>query len=481
MLLPIFIMAVFFLTSQFILLDDHEIYRMHFGELNIFSAIEDDWQNMRRFRPVYWFVRQMQSLFFGIHPMLWYGSSLLLLALSMVVFYLFLRNIKLSKFTSVLFSWTAFLGYRSINSWLALGPQEGMALCFFSCSLFFLSRYTFSDKEKQFKWSVLFFILAALSKETFPLLSPFLVAVLLLHDSIVKDKMKKIAIFIAIPVFLLLIFAIQSISDNNWLTDGSFSPKFSYLSIFINQLKVESHILFSFILFAILSIFISFKRKNADRYLTSVIILLCLLGNVAQLLIYSCVESSSPHYVQPISFAIILSLSMVLYFYPKRAQLIISGLLLFIVPSLIYRTLLLANEHNFNSRIIHEVELIVGESDKKTVVIVGHRSYDHEKIYSLFKRFEYLYPNKKVYFYHFNNGYPDEGTFDVSEIIPELADISLLSEPIVVSFSEDFLLDNGFLVGELQTQPLTKYLDSASTWYTSVPYYSFNRSNVKTL
>lgn len=480
LLFPVFLLSYFFLTSKFILLDDHEIYRLHFKEINIFTAVLDDWKYLYRFRPFYWLVRQLESLFFWINPLFWYGTSLAFFVTTITSLYLFFKNIGFKSFFSIIFVWSSVLGYQSIATWMALGIQEGLGLCLFSCSLYQLSLYGVYKIRKNFILSVLLFFLSFLVKETFFFLIPFIIVILLWQEErFTKIFLKKSLIFISGSIFMIPIIMIQSWRSHfGRMTVDYFNQvdvfKVNNMMEFLKLIMENYHIVLAFILFIVsgLILIISNKRDN-NKIIFLFTFLLCFLGITAQFFIYSFTEYIAPHYIQPTSLIIILSLSFILKFYSLRSKFMYVSVLCLILPFTFFHTLEYANSHNFQSRELYEVEQAVIQTGEKKLVLVGHRSEEHEKLYSFYKRISYLSPDINFYFYHYDrNGHENDTRFDVAKDtnMTNINKNQLNDYALIVNISSNgFNEKNELNTIELSTKPIFKNIKHYSTWYVEAP------------
>ena len=476
-LIPAFLTMNFFLSSKLILLDDHEIYRLSFHEINFFTAVADDWINLFRFRPFYWFLRQLESIFFGINPFFWYGFSWCLFALSLFSLYAFFKRMGLKKYLAVMFAWISVLGYQSMGAWMALGIQEGLALTLISISLFYVSKYQINSTKKPLFTSFVFFLLAFLTKETFAFLFPFFIAILLIkYKKLCKLFYKDCLIYVSGFFSLAPIILIQS-----WRSHSARSSIFGLeevtlfktdnLVLFASYITNDKHIVLSLLFFIILFLLniLSNRSKNHSVILVG---FLSLLGIIFQVIIYSFTEYIAPHYIQPFSLAVILSLSLIFLFSNFKQQLFTVIFIFLTIPMAFLRTMEYANGHNYHSRLIHEVEQKINVPSVKSIVLIGDRSHNHEQIYSMFKRIYWLYPEKNVYFYHHRE--PGEpGIFDVADEVEEINYQAINNADFLVSFNSNFNKPNNFRVYEFISKPAISQIDYSSTWYANAPeaYY----------
>lgn len=172
--------------SGFHFTDDHEIIGIKY-ELNTQSTMsvamnwmKNDQLSSHRFRPFYFFHRVLETKVFGSNFTAWsvYTASLAI-ATSFLLFY-FLILLRFSFWESFLFSLVSLVGPQAAI-WWRLGPNETIGMFLLSASLLFLGLFvTKKEHGKIFKFFfVIFAILSALSKESFLLLLPAFVFLLL--------------------------------------------------------------------------------------------------------------------------------------------------------------------------------------------------------------------------------------------------------------------------------------------------------------
>lgn len=476
LVLPLFVLLPFFISSKFILLDDHEIYRLHFDDLNMISAMRDDWFDMNRFRPGYWLIRQTQSEIFGLSTYGWYFSSFVFLLISLVSLYFVFRLLGLDFLLSAVLSWYAFLDKDSINSWLALGPQEGIALCFLSLSLLFFIKSFFKVRYEKLFWQFLAFIFSIFSslvKESF-LLSVFLLLSLNNFFQLKKNTLfvkRYLFWFVSIPVFLLSIYLVKYLQIND----------FTISSISNNQFINFVKFLFSSwnVRFLMVSIFLVgiFKRKNTIKYWKKINedeILIIFFLMFFQILIYSFRDYIAPHYIQPFLFTLVLLIAFLLSKLSKKEQFKVSLFLFFLFPISFFYTVLAVNNYNFFSNKIKNIEQIILNSKIKNIWIVGPRSDDYEAIYSLRTRLEFLNPSFRWGFFD-----PDEmnqfsiSKQDVGELF--LDNLPGYGESLVLGFSKTGLENLGEEI-YLDTKSLLR-VNTNETFYTSYPYFFWKCSS----
>ena len=183
------------LTSGFHLTDDHEIVRINNDlktQNTLFVAkkwMKNDQVSTHRFRPLYFFHRVMETKVFGTNFTAWSVYTAILAIATSFFLFCFLYLLAFSFWESILFSLASLIGVQA-TIWWRLGPNETIGMAMLSLALFFLAKYFVSQKnQKIFKiLFVIFAILSTLSKESFLLLLPALI-LLLIYLSMLKNKL----------------------------------------------------------------------------------------------------------------------------------------------------------------------------------------------------------------------------------------------------------------------------------------------------
>ena len=169
-----FIFLFFIITgilfSGLHLVDDHECFTFAaiLEEKGFFEGFKQIFVHdfVIRFRPLYMIVRILKVHFFGINMVAWYICNIAEVALALLFFYIFAREMKTNVFFSVMFAVLILTGGQSAV-WWRLGPPESLATMLFSVGLL----ATLYLSKKRTKKSVAIFIvsltLMSLQKEAF--------------------------------------------------------------------------------------------------------------------------------------------------------------------------------------------------------------------------------------------------------------------------------------------------------------------------
>ncbi|MBF0493900.1 MAG: phospholipid carrier-dependent glycosyltransferase [Candidatus Omnitrophica bacterium] len=129
-----------------------------------------------RFRPLRMIERAVEIKLFGSNFPLWYGYNCLMGIFCAYFLYLFARTVKFSFSSALLFPAFTLLGQQSVI-WGRSSLSEPIGMFFLSLSLLCMAKSVHSetDRSRYNGLFLLFFVLSALSKESFLLLLPALV------------------------------------------------------------------------------------------------------------------------------------------------------------------------------------------------------------------------------------------------------------------------------------------------------------------
>lgn len=164
------------------LIDDHEIVVTHELHLSFEDIIIKPFSYLfsnepkSRFRPIYDILLRLCTQLYGLNPIIWYLSSLLVAITTSFVFYLVGRLQEFSQLEAIGFTGLIILG-QQVSTYTRFGTPETTATLFVALSLLFASlnsdRYI---RKNIFNCLfILFALLAALNKEACILILPGLV------------------------------------------------------------------------------------------------------------------------------------------------------------------------------------------------------------------------------------------------------------------------------------------------------------------
>ena len=170
------------LTSGYHFTDDHEIITINknIKENGLFNASKSILKEDLgiRFRPVYYLHRIALVKLLGTNFLLWsvYNAILAIFTSFFLFLFLYLQGYKFVN--ALLLPFLTLIGAQSAI-WWKLGPCETIGLFLLSLSLFLLVNSIFRAKRYQLLGSLIFMILASLSKESFTIFIPAYILILL--------------------------------------------------------------------------------------------------------------------------------------------------------------------------------------------------------------------------------------------------------------------------------------------------------------
>lgn len=180
------------LTSGFHFQDDHEIITINKSIdekgflVTLKSVIKEDLKI--RFRSFYYLHRTTLVCLFGTNYLLWSLHNFLLAILTSFFLFLFKYKQGYRFINALLFPLLVLVGAQS-TIWWRLGPAETIGIFMLSVSLLLLVNSVYRTKKYQLIISVVFMILASLSKESFLIIIPgYILIFLYLKWHIQTDK-----------------------------------------------------------------------------------------------------------------------------------------------------------------------------------------------------------------------------------------------------------------------------------------------------
>ena len=269
------------LFSGLHLVDDHEFF-------SISSIINENgfWNGMIRvvikdfsirFRPLYSIVRVIGVCLFGTNAVAWSVCKAIEIALAMIFFYIFAREMNINKIFSILFAFLILVGEQSAI-WWRLGPQESVGILLFSICML----ATLYLGKKRNALSVILFILVctllSLQKESFCIAMPGFILLLMSYDvARYKEnsisfkyflssfiKVHLVEIITLLLVFAIEIYAIVFIVGTHQIGYAGFSSKWPLKDYIIGVLVNLKHWCMPYLLMAIGMVFIiqiEFKKE----------------------------------------------------------------------------------------------------------------------------------------------------------------------------------------------------------------------------
>jgi hypothetical protein len=202
------------LTSGFHLVDDHEIIKIKYDLKEaslgavIKSWVKEDMNSINRFRPLYFANRVLMTRVFGSDFFFWSLYNGFLWCITLVFFYIGIRNLRFNIFESIIFLVISFIGPQT-EIWWRLGPQESLGVTLLSAAFFFLS---LGINRRLYHLNNIFFclflILASLCKESFILIIPAFIVLKLWTEIVIMKRTFKCTMLSNLILLVPLVIAL---------------------------------------------------------------------------------------------------------------------------------------------------------------------------------------------------------------------------------------------------------------------------------
>lgn len=294
------------LTSGYHFTDDHEIITINKnvndnGLINAtISILKKDLDI--RFRPFYYIHRIALVKLLGTNFLLWSIYNICLAVFTSYFLFLFIYNQGYKYVHALIFPFLTLIGAQSAI-WWRLGPNETIGLFLLSISLFSLVNSIFQKKKYQLITSIIFLLLASISKESFALFIPAYI-MLLVWYSYQRNNYKNILVVIRSYIFLMIVlltvltieaYVIIFIVGTNKIgyagIDSSFSIKnfVDYILLFLSH-NVYVFLIFLGSLFLVINMKIEkikfdLDYKKMEPFIFNLLILLTII--MPQFLLYN--------------------------------------------------------------------------------------------------------------------------------------------------------------------------------------------------
>ena len=301
------------LTSGYHFVDDHEVIKIKHDlkstSLNVVTKkwVMEDLTKNTRFRPLYYMLRVVQTKIFGSDFLLWSLYNCVLCCLTMIFFYLGMRNLAFSIGESVTFLIITFIGPQS-SVWWKLGPGESPGMVFLALSLYFISK---ASGKKNFLRNnllfILFLILSSLTKESFMIIVPGMIVFKIWNDKnriwfSSKDSVYRNMILI-VPLIVLLIelYVIRRYVGTSYagLDSSLISNVTRFLFNCIHFIKIYLNLFIACLLLLITNWFIK-RRLIKFNLLSIVVFVLVFAPNV---ILYNS-TGLEERYLLPVTFGL---------------------------------------------------------------------------------------------------------------------------------------------------------------------------------
>ncbi len=265
------------LTSGYHLSDDHEAitFRAYMDENGFVKTYEKAMREdlALRFRPFYYLHRITLIAVFGTNFFLWSIHHAVLAILTSFFLFLFIYKQGYRFSSSLIFPLIILIGAQSAI-WWRLGPNETIGLFFYSLSLFLLVNSINTGEKYQKFFSVLCLLLSSLSKESFLILVPTYLIILIYLEykskptvSVFRIIKRNILLMVITILFLAsALYVIINVIGKN--SDGYFNYESainSYLSFIFTELGRNKYFKLIKIGFIFLGIIFVFAILKLDK------------------------------------------------------------------------------------------------------------------------------------------------------------------------------------------------------------------------
>lgn len=326
------------LSCGYHLVDDHEIFRIYsdIQEKGFFNTmylwLRDDLTI--RFRPTYWIVRVSEAALLGNNMFLWHLVQTIEIGVCTFSLYVLSRKMKCSYVLSVIFAFIVLCGEQCAIIW-RLGPQEGWGLLLLAVSYICVINYHDNTNKNNFLILIVCSILLAGIKESFLVLIPSEI-ILLVYLEWSKDNVfskrslyffgKKYFGFIISNILLLgcSLFIIILFVGTNKIGYAGMDRSYSIVDyynaitqIISNQISLYVNILLKIMLLFLIPFiaicFFQYKiqlKKQMVKLFTAIIFLLYFLGT--QFILYSK-SGMFERYFIPAVFGVFFFIIVLLY------------------------------------------------------------------------------------------------------------------------------------------------------------------------
>ena len=188
------------LFSGYHLIDDHEIIKYNFWneseKHSLFELLSGGfvWKK-ERFRPLYEIVRRIRCVVFGDNMTIWSIIVALEIVLIIVFSYFFARLWRTNRVISALFSLFVVTGEQSAV-WWRLGPQEATGSLLLIVALLCFQIYVIYGNRKWEVCGIISALLCSMTKESFTIMLPFIVLLLLVYSVWNSDETHNIEAYV---------------------------------------------------------------------------------------------------------------------------------------------------------------------------------------------------------------------------------------------------------------------------------------------
>jgi hypothetical protein len=285
------------ITSGYHFIDDHEVIRMkHDLSISSLSEVTQKWVredldfNMR-FRPLYYIHRVCETRLFGSDFFLWSLYTGILCCISLIFFYLGMRNLKFTLSGSIIFLIISFVGPQSAI-WWRLGPSESLGMVFLSLSFYFMSASLNTKKYfiKTF-FFIFFLILSSLTKESFLIIIPAMIFFKIWNEkkyiwsSLKESSYKNMLLIVPLIILFIELFIIKLYvgTDYSGLESNLYYSLIHFFTTLIHFVKTYLNLIFA----AIVVIIINYRLKKTLLKIDGFSFVFFLLILIPNILLYA--------------------------------------------------------------------------------------------------------------------------------------------------------------------------------------------------
>lgn len=414
------------LTSGYHFTDDHEIITINKnvndnGLINAtISILKKDLDI--RFRPFYYIHRIAIVKLLGTNFLLWSIYNICLAAFTSYFLFLFIYNQGYNYVHALIFPFLTLIGAQSAI-WWRLGPNETVGLFLLSISLVSLVNSIFQKKKYQLIISIIFLLLASISKESFALFIPAYI-MLLVWYSYQSESYKNILIvirgYIILIIMLLTVLTIEAyviifIVGTNKIGYAGIDSSFS-IKIFVDYiLQFLSHNAYVFLIFlGSLFLVINMKiekikfdldYKKIEPFIFNLLILLTII--MPQFLLYNK-SGIFERYLIPLNIGLALFILFILKnidgkysvtLFLRRVFIVVIFYVItsFLLKESIPNAKLFAKEGNLTKKFFSTIIDHTITNDSVLIILNGNENYEWG--HSINQYLNYVADRKHISFY----------------------------------------------------------------------------------
>jgi len=322
---------------------DHMFIEEYFKPFNLLttiyqSFIEEPIKYNERFFPVYTFLFRTVPHLYGLNPITYYISSLIICISTSISFYIFGKLNKFSILESILFSALIALGEQSSSHAYIFPFPESTATFLLSLGLIFAeisAIYKNNTKNILNSLFILFSMLAALNKESYILMLPALAFYKVWFESAVNNisltkslKNQKISIGILLIFFATIIayIKLKHFTGQGYAGVDQTSFSIQHISELLSFLVFHSFLIEAVIIGSIFLFFSKDNKKNILNHKFSYLVFSGLIVLPQFVLFLKTGMNGNTHYLLPL----VIGLAF-LAIYPMRSIKNINNLLYWLI------------------------------------------------------------------------------------------------------------------------------------------------------